>query len=383
MSPSGSMPPTRFSDVTRRLSSQDPTGARPRFSQLSSSGRRRELARLHRGGEELSRPLPERIDGRYAVRDIFGVARAMSDVYIARDTLRNEWVVVKVASDHFDLNISSRAIMREFRALSLLDHPNIVRLRSIGRWQDKDYLVMDYVQGTDLFWMLQDYGRLDWQITKHITMQLCEALQMVHDRGIVHSDLKLENIIVSRSPGHRTTLLDFGLAKLEGQGLGKDLMISPGTVVGTFPYMAPETFGAEQYDYRADIYSLGVIMYEVLVGGNPFSGYQSANSRSDAPAREFLSSGRWADGHKAASTESMAPRGASPAVSQRGSMRSFTSYDPGRTVEYIMKHVPPPPSTWADIPGCADDLVMQAIAKDPRDRFNSMAEMKAAIQSCE
>lgn len=382
MSPSGSMPPIRFSDIQRRSSSQDPPLPQRRFTQLSSSGRRRELARLHRDGKELSRPLPEKIDGRYAVRDIFGVDRAMSDVYIARDTLRNEWVVVKVASDHFDLDISRRAIMREFRALSLLDHPNIVRLRSTGCWEGKDYLVMDYVQGTDLFWMLQDYGRLPWKITRHITMQLCDALQMVHERGIVHSDLKLENIVVSRSPGNRTTLLDFGLAKFEEQGLQKELMISPGTVVGTFPYMAPETFGAGQYDYHADIYSLGVIMYEVLVGGNPFSGYQSASSSSDAPTDEYVAFGR-RDRHRIASADPLeTPKGPSPVASQRRSL-SFTSNDAVRTVEHIMKHVPPPPSTWAEIPDCADGLVMKAMAKDPKERFNSMGDMKAAIESCE
>ena len=329
MPPSGSMRSSRPSPLGQRTSSARGMASNPSFSRLTSSGQAEQLARYKQRSERLAIQTPKMIADRYHVIAPFHEGKSMSAVYLTKDTKTGELVVVKMASDVSNLEMSTAAIRREIRALSRLSHPNIVGIKGEGCWGDKQFLVLDYLRGADLYLVLGDYSRFPWRIAKHVTLQLCDALHAAHSENIMHDDIKPENIIISRMDDIRAIMLDFGLAKFMDAAPDDELLVIPGLVVGTFPYMAPETFDFTHYDYRADIYSLGVVMYEMLVGKNPF------------------------DGHNIP-----------------------------RVVDRILEHVPEPPGIIAKLPECVDDIVMRAIAKDPEERFQTIEEMRRAIESC-
>lgn len=329
MPPSSSMRSSRPSLLERRASSGRGLASNPSFSRLTSSGQAEQLARYKQRSESLTIKTPKIIADRYRVIAPFHEGKSMSAVYLTKDTKTGELVVVKVASDVSNLEMSTAAIRREIRALSRLSHPNIVRIKGDGCWDGKEFVVLEYLRGADLYLVLGDYSRLPWRIAKHVILQLCDALHAAHSENIMHDDIKPENIIISRMDDIGAILLDFGLAKFMDAEPDDELLVIPGLVVGTFPYMAPETFDFTHYDYRADVYSLGVVIYEMLAGTNPF------------------------DGHNIP-----------------------------RVVDRILEHTPELPSECANLPECVDDIVMRAIAKDPEERFQSIAELSRAIRSC-
>jgi len=166
-------------------------------------------------------------------------------------------------------------LRREASAASALDHPNIVRFETLIEDEGVPHLVMEYLEGQTLKRLLAGGHRLELDDALHIAFQVAEALDCAHARGIVHRDLKPGNILVTRSA--RVKLLDFGIAKLiaAASGVGATLekrLTKSGEVLGTKGYMAPEQARGETVDARADVFSFGCVLYEILCGKSAFSG---------------------------------------------------------------------------------------------------------------
>ena len=160
----------------------------------------------------------------------------------------------------------SERFQREAQALARLVHPGIVTVHDFGEAEGLAWIVMELVDGADLRQML-DEGRLPQEEALAIVPALCEALQYAHDRGVVHRDIKPENVLFDRFGGVK--LVDFGLAKLSGEDGGLQLTRTH-QAMGTFRYMAPEQLERpREVDHRADLFSLGVVFYEMLTGHVP------------------------------------------------------------------------------------------------------------------
>jgi serine/threonine protein kinase len=220
--------------------------------------------------------------GPYEIVTLLGVG-GMGEVYRARDTRLDRIVAIKVMPAHLMANEASRArFEREARAISALSHPNICALYDVGRDGDTEYLVMEYLEGQTLADKLAR-GPLPRSQFLKLGAQIAEALQHAHRAGIVHRDLKPGNIMITNSGAK---LLDFGLAKFAdpvSQPLDQDEtatrrepLTAEGTVVGTYQYMSPEQIEGRPLDHRTDIFSLGVILYEMVTGKRPFVGSSRA-----------------------------------------------------------------------------------------------------------
>ncbi len=161
----------------------------------------------------------------------------------------------------------------EARAVCRLDHPNIVRVTDFGHGRDgRMFLVMDVVEGESLAGMLRRESALDIRQALRFVCQLLSGLKHAHDAGVVHRDLKPENVIIAEREGKLIPkILDFGIAKITDQE-GQRSITQAGTVFGTPRYMSPEQAAGEQVDLRTDIYTVGVILYQMLTGRIPFDG---------------------------------------------------------------------------------------------------------------
>jgi len=194
----------------------------------------------------------------------------MGVVYKARHRGLDRLVALKILPPGVDRDPGfQERFVREARALARLNHPNIVAVYDFGQVEGRYYFLMEYVDGANLRRMLQA-GHLTPQQAMAIVPQLCDALQFAHEEGIVHRDIKPENILLDRKG--RVKIADFGLAKLVNSALPQDpyTLTSARQVLGTPHYMAPEQFERPgTVDHRADIYSLGVVFYEMLTGELP------------------------------------------------------------------------------------------------------------------
>ncbi|MFO0869851.1 MAG: ankyrin repeat domain-containing protein [Pirellulales bacterium] len=208
----------------------------------------------------------------------------MGTVYLARQKSLDRLVAVKIirAPLSTDSDFAER-FAREARALARLNHPHIVTVHDFGQQAGRYFLIMEYVDGTNLRARLQA-GRLPPEQTLTWIPALCDALQYAHDEGIVHRDIKPENILVDRRG--RVKIADFGLARLVGNGEAAAPLTATRQIVGTPSYMAPEQMlGSRQVDHRADIYSLGVLFYEMLTGELPWGRFEPPSGRSSADPR--------------------------------------------------------------------------------------------------
>ena len=141
-----------------------------------------------------------------------------------------------------------------------------MRFLAVGRFRGTSYIAMEYIQGVTLEKILQDRGSLPWQEVVELGIQICDALQYAHDKGMIHRDLKPSNLMVTNDG--KIKLTDFGIAK----DLDKTALTATGRTLGTAAYMAPSRFGAPALSHKTDLYALGIVLYQMLVGKPAFEG---------------------------------------------------------------------------------------------------------------
>jgi serine/threonine protein kinase len=202
----------------------------------------------------------------------------MGVVYKARQRQLDRIVAVKLLPPSVgDEPAFAERFTREAQALARLNHSNIVQVYDFGRTEEYFYFVMEYVDGVNLRALIRDH-KLDPEAALRIVPQICEALQFAHDEGIVHRDIKPENILVDKKG--RVKIADFGLAKLLGRSVDDLSLTGTGQLMGTLGYMAPEQLQqAHKVDHRADIYSLGVVFYEMLTGQLPIGRFEAPSKK--------------------------------------------------------------------------------------------------------
>jgi serine/threonine protein kinase len=214
-------------------------------------------------------------NGEYRVLERIGVG-GMGSVYKAEQPSMNRLVAIKVLHPRFATreDLVSR-FRREARAMSQLSHPNTARVYKFGQLADGSaYFVMDYMEGTNLAHVVRTEGPMEPDRALGIMIQVCAALEEAHRAGIIHRDLKPENIFLTQQGGTADfpKVLDFGLAKVSEKQMGRGSMMltQQGMIFGTPEFMSPEQSQGDTLDRRSDIYSLGLIAYELLTGKLPF-----------------------------------------------------------------------------------------------------------------
>jgi len=214
-------------------------------------------------------------------------AGGMGEVYRARDTRLDRTVAIKILPAHLSQNAEARERFdREARAISSLSHPNICHLYDVGEQDGMNYLVMEYLEGETLAQHLQK-GAIPLNATLKIAIAVADALDVAHSRGVIHRDLKPANLLITHR--EEPKILDFGLAKsiimggLNGSAVANEVTLSsdpqltsPGAALGTMAYMSPEQARGEKVDIRTDLFSFGVVLYEMTTGRRPFIGPTAA-----------------------------------------------------------------------------------------------------------
>src|SRR5438046_6185199 len=259
-------------------------------------------------------------DTRYVIERKLG-SGGMADVYLAEDQELGRRVALKLLTErHGNDDQFVERCRREAQSAAGLNHPNIVSVFDRGQAEGTYYIAMEYLDGRTLKELLVRNGPTPVPIAIDYVRQILNALAFAHRNGIVHRDIKPHNIVVGGDG--RLKVTDFGIARS-----GASQMTEAGSIVGTAQYLSPEQARGAPVDPRSDLYSLGVVVYEMLTGKGPFTG--------DTP------------------------------------------------VEIAMKHlsqVPKPPSEWREeVPHDLDAVVMRALAKDPEQRYGSAEEMDADL----
>src|SRR5215475_7894441 len=252
----------------------------------------------------------------------------MGEVYLGEDTRLGRKVAIKVLPLHsLDDEHARKRMLREAQAAATLDHPNICSIHEIGEENGTTFIVMQYIEGETLS---KRIGRKAVELADaiDIAVQIADALSEAHARGIIHRDIKPQNIMLSVRG--RAKVLDFGLAKIiEQQDITnslsptKNLLSEPGMMIGTVPYMSPEQVQGEPVDARSDIFSFGVVLYELFVGVYPFATENAAS-----------------------------------------------------TITSILTREPPPLARYShEIPPELERIVRKALAKDPESRYQTVKDM--------
>ena len=260
--------------------------------------------------------------GQYAVERELG-SGGMATVYLAQDLKHERQVAVKVLHPDLAASLGAERFLREIRITAKLNHPHILPLYDSGNAGGFLYYVMPFVQGESLADLLAREKQLSIKDAVQIVREVAEALGHAHSFGLVHRDIKPHNVMMS---GGHAIVADFGIARAVSEA-GGDKLTQTGMAVGTPAYMSPEQIAGGEVDGRADIYSLGCVLYELLVGQVPFTG--------PTPM----------------------------AVMARHSMDT----------------IPPPNIMRPGIPEALEDVIFQAMAKVPADRYRTMYEMAEAL----
>ncbi|MBR4727315.1 MAG: Stk1 family PASTA domain-containing Ser/Thr kinase [Clostridia bacterium] len=259
----------------------------------------------------------KRLDGRYEIQEVIGVG-GMAVVYKAYDNIDDRTVAVKILKDEYLANEEfRRRFKNESKAIAVLSHPNIVKVFNVNYGDRLQYIVMEYVEGITLKEYIEQQGKLGVKETVYFTTQILRALQHAHDKGIVHRDIKPQNILLLSNGNIKVT--DFGIARFSYS----DTKTMTDGAIGSVHYISPEQARGDATDERADIYSVGVVMYEMLTGRLPF---ESDNSVSVALMQ--------------------------------------LQEDPKR-----------PRDINKDIPAGLEQIVIRAMQKNAKDRYQSAAEM--------
>jgi eukaryotic-like serine/threonine-protein kinase len=227
--------------------------------------------------------------GKYEIRRTLGRG-AMGTVYEGWDPIIARRVAIKtVHLPHVPDQETDEALVRfrrEAQAAGRLNHPNIVGIFDYGETNELAYIVMEFVDGPPLKSALDRQERFSLPATVRVMEDLLAGLQFSHDRGVIHRDIKPANVMLTGSG--QAKIADFGIARIESSS-----MTQAGTVLGTPAYMSPEQFMGQVVDLRTDIYSAGVLLYQLLTGDRPFDGSMSAIMHkalnTDPPAPSLLS----------------------------------------------------------------------------------------------
>jgi serine/threonine protein kinase len=263
------------------------------------------------------------ISSRYEILEELGTG-GMGKVYKALDRELGEEIALK--SLHSDLIRDTEArerFLREIKLLRKITHPNVVRVHDIGRWEDHEFLTMEYLDAKDLFDHVKHRGPFAVSAGVHLATQICDGLEQAHRHKIVHRDLKPQNIVVTADGTPK--ILDFGIARAGGEG--KDITAT-GQLIGSPKYMSPEQILGKAMDVRSDLYSLGIVFYYMFSGREPFD---------------------------------------------------------GETVEaVVMKQVekmPPPLASFVpQFPAWLDEVIAKTLRKNPAERYASAASLRAAFE---
>src|SRR3954451_19375818 len=260
-------------------------------------------------------------DGRYKIIRKLG-AGGMADVYLAEDQELARRVAIKILNDrHAADDQFVERFRREAKNAAGLSHPNIVSIYDRGDSEGTYYIAMEYLEGRSLKELIVSRGSAPVRTAIEYARQILAAVGAAHKQGIVHRDIKPHNVLVG--PEGRLKVTDFGIARS-----GASQMTEVGSIIGTAQYLSPEQARGSQVDQTSDLYSVGVVLYELLTGQVPFTG--------DTP------------------------------------------------LEIAMKHlseVPKPPSELReDVPPDLDMVVVRALAKDPSERYQSAEEMDADLE---
>lgn len=209
----------------------------------------------------------KRLDGRYSIESLVGVG-GMANVYRGTDLKTGNQIAVKVLKDEFlDNEELVRRFKNESKAISILSHPNIVKVYDVSVTDKLQYIVMEYVDGITLKeYLKQRGGALTWKETVHFATQILSALQHAHSKGIIHRDVKPQNIMLLADGSIK--MMDFGIARFSR---AQSQTVSD-KAIGSVHYISPEQAKGERTDARTDIYSVGVMLYEMLSGRLPFDG---------------------------------------------------------------------------------------------------------------
>ena len=208
----------------------------------------------------------EVVADRYELEELVGTG-GMSSVFKARDRLLERSVALKILHEHYlaDPDYVER-FRREARAVAQLAHPNIVTVIDRGEQDGRQYIVFEYVDGENLKQAVNREGAMPVRDAVELALQVARALGYAHERGIVHRDVKPQNVLLNEDG--RAQVTDFGIAR----SVDVEGVTQTGTVLGTSDYIAPEQAQGEVVDAQTDVYSLGVVLYELLTGELPFSG---------------------------------------------------------------------------------------------------------------
>ncbi|NLC77417.1 MAG: Stk1 family PASTA domain-containing Ser/Thr kinase [Clostridia bacterium] len=263
------------------------------------------------------------IGNRYEIMEKLG-GGGMAIVYKAKDRLLSRAVTVKILREQF---AGDREVVRRFQqeaqAVARLSHPNIVSIYDVGQEQDLYYLVMEYIEGKTLKEIIQEKGRLEPQEAVEYALQLCDALQHAHESNIIHRDIKPQNILITGRGQAKVT--DFGIAKAVTNAT---MTYSGSSIIGTVQYISPEQAKGDMATVHTDIYSAGIVLYEMLTGRLPFEGDTAI----------------------------------------------------GIAIKHIQAECPLPSTLVPDFPPELELVITKAMAKRPQERFASANDMKRALE---
>lgn len=263
------------------------------------------------------------LDGRYEIKELIGIG-GMAEVYKGIDVMDHKEVAIKILKKEYAENEDFlRRFRNESKAIAVLSHPNIVKIYDVGFSQKIQYIVMEYIDGITLKDYIEEEKVLTWKDTVHFVIQILRALQHAHDKGIVHRDIKPQNIMMFTDGTIK--VMDFGIAKFACEE-GKT---ATDQAIGSVHYISPEQASGDVTDAKSDIYSVGAMMYEMLTGNKPFD--------SDNPVAIAV---------------------------------------------MHMQDIPERPRALnPNIPDGLEEIVLRAMEKNPADRYQSTAEMISDIDA--